>query len=193
MNYHYHIVDEKKVYTGFFQITRYTVNIEYYTGEFSGPVVRECLGKSGYVVAALCIDSQKQEFVLIEQFRIGAMAAGVHPWQTEIVAGFVDKEGESPEEAMQRELEEEIGTRADKLTKVAQYFPNPGGSGGRTILYFAEVDADKTKTLTGLHDEGEDIRVIRQPISATIADYYAGKIENATMLLAIQAYLIHLN
>lgn len=190
MNYHYRILNEETAYRGFFQVTRYTIDIDYYNGGTSGPIIRECLGKDGWSVAALCYDPVLREFIFIEQFRIGAMAAENRPWQIEIVAGFMDKAGESPEEAMQRELQEEIGRRADKLTLLHEYYGSPGGSGGRIKLYLAEIQAEKTLSYTGLHDEGEDIRVIRVPHDEAVRWYNTGKINNATMLLAIQAFLL---
>jgi ADP-ribose pyrophosphatase len=50
---------------------------------------------------------QRDEVVLIEQFRVGAWA-GVNPWLIELVAGLIDKD-EEPEEVAHREAEEEAG------------------------------------------------------------------------------------
>lgn len=192
MQYHYQILDQEEGYHGFFKVTRYTVDFDYFTGGRSGPVIRECLGR-GFVVAGLPYDPVRDEFVFVEQFRIGLMAAGEHPWNTEIVAGFMDKPGESPEDCMQRELQEEIGTTATRLHRVAQYFGSPGGSGGQTILFFAEVDASTVALHTGLHEEAEDIRVVRVPRKTAMAWLKDGKVSNATMLLALQAFALSNN
>lgn len=189
MNYSYRLLAEQQVYRGFFKVTQFTVDFDYFSGGRSGPVLRECLGK-GRVVAALPYDPVRDEFVFVEQFRIGRMAAGVHPWNTEIVAGFIDKPDETPEQSMQRELEEEIGVRAQTLELIGQYFGSPGGSGGRVYLYLATVDADATRTFTGLHEEGEDIRVIRVPRKTALRWLVEGKIGNATMLIAVQAFAL---
>lgn len=189
MNYNYRLLDEKEVYRGFFRITHFTVDFDYFSGGSSGPLLRECLGK-GRVVAALPYDPAGDEFVFVEQFRIGRMAAGAHPWNTEIVAGFIDKPDETPEQSIQRELEEEIGVRAETLELIARYFSSPAGSGGRVYLYLATVDAGATKTFTGLHEEGEDIRVMRVPRETALGWLSEGKIYNATMLIAIQAFTL---
>lgn len=190
MNYQFNILNEKMVYNGFFRVTQYQVDIEYYNGTHSGPIMRECLGKNGCVVAALPYDPSRKKFVLIEQFRIGAMASGLHPWQIETVAGFMDKAGETAEEAMQRELAEEIGSPAKKLTLVREYYPNLGGSGGKTYLYFAEIDAANIQPYTGLHAEGEDIRTIRLPYETAFSWLKEGKIHNATLIIALQQFLL---
>ncbi len=189
MKYSYRLLAEQEVYRGFFKITRFTVDFDYFSGGTSGPIVRECLGK-GQVVAALPYDPVRDEFVFVEQFRIGRMVAGAGPWNTEIVAGFIDKPDETPEQSMQRELEEEIGVRAQILEPIGQYFSSPGGSGGRVYLYQATVDAAATKTFTGLHEEGEDIRVIRVPRKTALQWLGEGKISNATMLIAMQSFAL---
>ncbi|WP_072281854.1 NUDIX domain-containing protein [Rappaport israeli] len=191
MHYQFRVLDAHDVYQGFFKLKRYEVDFELFRGGFSGKVVRECSGASGYVVAALPYDPELEEFVFIEQFRIGAMVAGVNPWQQEIVAGFMDKQGETPQECIQRELQEEIGTQALELELVETYFNAPGGSSGRTHLFFARVDAKKVGQYTGLLEEGEDILVRRVSYQQAFSQLVRGEISNVTMLLALQAFLLH--
>ena len=192
MKYDYKILEEKEIYKGFFRINRYKVDIEFFDGTRSGELVRECIGKSGYSVSALPYDPKTREIVLIEQFRIGAMASGAFAWQEEIVAGF-KAPNEDAEVAIQRELLEEIGTEAINLEKVAEFFMSPGGSGGRMILFFAEIDSSKIKKFSGLHEEGEDIRVFKLSYEDLLKKYQSGKIDNATALLATQAFIIRKN
>lgn len=190
MKYRFRVLEQQSAYRGFFKLDRYMVDFELFRGGMSGAVMRECSATSGFVVAGLPFDPVRECFVLIEQFRIGAMAAGAHPWQLEIVAGFMDVEGESADACMQRELEEEIGTRARVLHPVQTYFPSPGGSAGQTHLYFAEVDSTAVAVHTGLLDEGEDILVHCLPYQAVFDRLLCGEVGNATMLLALQAFYI---
>lgn len=190
MNYRFRVIDRQEAYRGFFKLDRYLVDFELFRGGTSGEVLRECSATSGFVVAGLPFDPVRECFVFIEQFRIGAMAAGVHPWQTEIVAGFMDVEGESADACMQRELREEIGTHALALYPVQTYFPSPGGSGGQTHLYFAKVDSSRVATHTGLLEEGEDILVHCVPYEEAFARLMRGEVANATMLVALQAFYI---
>lgn len=190
MNYQFKVLSEQEVYRGFFKLRRYEVDFELFRGGMSGAVIRECSTTSGFVVCALPYDPETQEFLLIEQFRIGAMVAGCHPWQLEAVAGFMDKPGETPAECLQRELQEEVGLQGEELEYVDTYFGGAGGSAGQTHFYFVRVQAAKAATYTGLLDEGEDILVHRVPFAQAFRWLFAGEIQNATLILALQAFLL---
>ena len=58
----------------------------------------------------------------------------------ELVAGIVEP-GEDPEQAMRRELLEEMGYEALALTHISTFYVSPGGSSERVILYCADVDS----------------------------------------------------
>lgn len=70
--------------------------------------------------------------VLIRQYR---HAAGQYLW--ELVAGHKDP-GESFVESARRELEEETGYRAQKITKLLRIFPSPGLLGERMEIFLAQ-------------------------------------------------------
>lgn len=190
MQYQYQILQSEEVYRGFFRVIRYQVCYEQFQGGISIPLERECLGTGNFVVTALPYDPVKKEFIFVEQFRIGAMAAGKHPWQWELVAGFMDKAEENAEESIRRELFEETGLTTCRLQHVMTYLGSPGGSAGQTHLFFAEVDADKALTHTGLSEEGEDILVHRVSYQKALQMLSEGKLNNANTLLALQAFLL---
>lgn len=81
-------------------------------------VTREVVRHSGSVAVVAVQDDDR--IVLVRQYRhpVGEMV-----W--ELPAGRLD-EGESPEEAAQRELQEEIGYRARDLQKIAFFYTTPG-------------------------------------------------------------------
>ncbi len=54
----------------------------------------------------------------------------------EIPAGLVEK-GEDPDEAAVRELQEEIGYRPGKISRVFEFYTSPGYSTERIIFYYA--------------------------------------------------------
>ena len=55
----------------------------------------------------------------------------------EIPAGKRDVEGEPPEETARRELEEEVGMRAGRLQKLAEFYNSPGFSDERSWVFLA--------------------------------------------------------
>src|SRR3546814_11817116 len=99
-------------YQGYFRIDRYRFRHRLHGGGWSGEITRE-LFERGHAVAVLPYDPPADAVVLIEQFRIGAFAAGLPCWQTETVAGILDH-GENPEVvaarvASEREEERRVG------------------------------------------------------------------------------------
>src|SRR3546814_8313561 len=84
----------------------------------SGEISREVFER-GHAAAALPYDPVRDEVVLIEQFRTGALAAGRGPWLTEVVAGMIE-EGETPEAVVGREMREEAGIRSEEHTSELQ-------------------------------------------------------------------------
>jgi ADP-ribose pyrophosphatase len=123
--------------------------------------------------------------VLIEQFRIGAYAAGAPCWLTEIVAGVID-EGETAEAVARREMEEETGCAVSRLEPIGSYLSSPGGTSERVTFFAGEVDSSKAGGLHGLADENEDIRVLVQPWPDVEAGLKRGLFTNAATLIALQ-------
>ena len=72
------------------------------------------------------------QILLIEQYR---HAAKQYLW--ELVAGRID-EGETPEQAAERELIEETGYRAKRLQEFLEFFPTPGFLEEKMFLFVAE-------------------------------------------------------
>ena len=70
------------------------------------------------------------------------------------------EEGEKPEEGAVRELEEEIGYRANTIKLMRILYPTVGYSDERTFIFLAK---DLVKTHRHL-DETEDIEVVRVPL-----------------------------
>jgi ADP-ribose pyrophosphatase len=70
-------------------------------------------------VAALPVDDEGR-LVLVRQYR---HPIGQALW--EVPAGLLEK-GESPEQAIRREIEEEVGRRAGDLERLALFHPTPG-------------------------------------------------------------------
>ncbi len=185
------IVKKENCYDGFFKMDRYTVKHPFFDGGISKEFTREILER-GHASAVLLYDPDKDVVVLIEQFRIGALVAGMDPWLYEVVAGIND-EGETPEQVVRREVEEEAGMKVDKLRFISRYLVSPGGTSETIYLFIGTVDSTKAKGVHGLKTENEDILVHVVPFNEALAMAEDGRICNATALLAIYYLASHPN
>ncbi|MDX8389590.1 MAG: NUDIX domain-containing protein [Mariprofundaceae bacterium] len=178
------ITDSKPLYRGFFKLDAYTVEHEC----FDKPpitIVREHLER-GDAIAVLLYDASKDQVLLIEQFRIGPAARGDSPWLIEVVAGMID-DGESPEDAAERESIEEAGFRPKKLIPLGCYYSTPGGSSERIHLFLGEIDAnDAIGAGGGVASEHEDIRTFWLDRKQAVSWVESGRINSAAPMLAIQ-------
>ncbi len=178
------IIERTTAYRGYFRIDRYRLRHRLFAGGMSPPVMREVFER-GHAVALLPYDPVRDEVVLIEQFRVGAYAAGRTPWLIEIVAGIMEPQ-EVPEEVARREATEETGLEIGRLAFITETMVSPGGTSETVTIYCGEADAGKADGIHGLADEGEDIRVMRQSAEAAIADVAAARIESAPAVIALQ-------
>ena len=120
------IQEREQCFKGFYKVDRLRLRHRQFAGGM-GPLLTRELFVRHDAVCVLPYDPQRDEVVLIEQFRVGAMDAGVNPWLMELVAGLIDKD-EEPEEVARREAVEEAGLTLGALWPIAQYLPSPGGS-----------------------------------------------------------------
>jgi ADP-ribose pyrophosphatase len=141
------IIDRKPVYDGFFKLYKLTIEDE---GETYDREVFE----TGHAVAALVYDTRRKKFIFVEQFR-----PAVNQYLVELPAGILDKEGESPEEALTREVAEETGYAVDHLEHILNFYPSPGGFAEKLQIYYAEV-SHKTGEGGGAKGENEKITIL---------------------------------
>ncbi|SIO27902.1 ADP-ribose diphosphatase [Salinivibrio sp. ES.052] len=178
------IEDISPRYQGFFSIQRYQFRHRLFEGGWSGTVVRE-LFERGHAVAVLPYDPVRDEVVMLEQVRVGAMAAGATPWQLEIVAGMIDSE-ESPEQVAHREAREEAGLLLHQMERVTRYLSSSGGCSEQLDVFVAIVDASEAEGVHGLESENEDILVHRLSRPQAYQKVVNGEIENAASIIALQ-------
>lgn len=178
------ILESETVWQGFFRVDRLRLRHRLFAGGWGRPVVREVFER-GHAAAILPYDPVRDEVVLIEQFRVGALTAGAEPWLVEIVAGIVE-EGESPEDVVRREIVEEAGCAAIEILPVMEVFTTPGGSSERISIFCGRVDAADVGGVHGLDGEGEDIRVFTETPEAALRRIVDGTITNVTAVAALQ-------
>ncbi len=162
----------------------YRLRHRLFDGRMSGIMTRE-LFERGRAAAVLPYDPVRDEVVLLEQFRVGALQAPGGPWLLEIVAGIIE-EGESAEAVVHREAEEEAGCRLTALEFICDYHVSPGGTSERLSLFCGRVDAVGIGGLHGLADEHEDIRVSTAPFEQAYAWIRDGTIDSASPIIALQ-------
>ena len=183
------LLDKSERYSGFFRINRYRLRHRLFAGGWSGAIEREVFER-GHAVGVLPYDPVADSVVLIEQFRIGALVAGMSPWLIEVVAGIVE-EGETPEEVARRETQEEAGLEIQALMPMCRYLVSPGGSSESVRLYCGRVDSRGAGGIHGLAEEHEDIRVDRVAYGEAMRLLEEGRVTNSVSLIALQWLALH--
>jgi ADP-ribose pyrophosphatase len=177
------MLEHKILYQGFFRLDQYTLRYERFAGG-SHTVVREVFER-GDAVAVLPYDPVRDEVVLVEQFRPGAVRHPGNPWLLELIAGMLDK-SQTPEQAVRREALEEAGCELSEVFPVYRYLVSPGGTTEATTLFVGRTDTSGLGGLHGLDDEHEDIKVHVLGSDQAIGLLDAGGIENAVTIIGLQ-------
>ena len=185
----FQLIEKKTVYQGYFRIDLYRFRHRLFAGGWSGEVRREVFER-GHAVAVLPYDPERDTVVMIEQFRIGAAAAGMPMWQLEVVAGIIG-DGETPEAVARREAQEEAGCEILDLIPVCHYLASPGGSSETVRLFCGRVDSRGLGGIHGLPEEHEDIRVEAVPFAEARVRLEGGRIGNAPTIIALQWLILN--
>ena len=178
------LIDKQAAFSGYFRIDRFRLRFPLYEGGMSREVVREVLER-GQVAAVLLVDPDRDNLVLIEQFRPGPYAAGDEPWLIEAVAGVIEG-AESAEEMTLREAREEANCEIREMLPVMRFFTSPGASTESVSLFCGRVDSTNAGGVHGLEEEGEDIRVMVVSVDEALSLLADGKIVNAKTIIALQ-------
>lgn len=126
------------------------------------------------VVAIVPIDGDGN-IVLVRQYRLATGAVLL-----EVPAGGIDR-GESPDDAAQRELREEIGMHAGRLEPIAEFYVSPGFLTEYVYAFLATDLSDSAAEA----DEDEDIAVVRMPLVDAVAMAERGEFRDAKSIAGI--------
>jgi len=181
---HFEILERETVHQGFFRMLRYRVRHALFGGGMGEPITRECFER-GHAAAVLPYDPVRDEVVLVEQFRVGAIEAVRGPWLLETIAGIIET-GESPEAVVRREAVEEAGCELGELEPIHRYLVSPGGMHEQIHLFCAPVSTVGMGGVHGLAAEGEDIRVHVLDVDEALALMADGTIHAAMPIIALQ-------
>lgn len=184
------VLKRETPFQGFFRVDRLTLRHRLYQGGWGAPVVRELFVRP-QAAAVLPYDPVRGEILLVEQFRVGALGWRDTPWCLELIAGLADKPGEPVEELVRREAREEAGIELADMEPVAHYMPSPGGTNERLHVFVGRADLSGAGGVHGRPEEGENIRVVVQPVAAVEALLAGGRVDNAASLIALQWLLLH--
>lgn len=169
MNFEEKTTDIKDIYDGkVLKLELHTV--ELCNGKTS---IREIIRHRGGV--AIIPITDKNEIYLVRQYR--------KPYEQEILevpAGKLEK-GEKPEYCAIRELKEETGLTAEKLTMLTIMYPSPGYTDEKIYIYKAEGLSQGENCF----DEDEFINVEKYTLSQSMEMVKNGSINDAKTIIAI--------
>jgi ADP-ribose pyrophosphatase len=138
-------------------------------------LVREVVAHPGAVVV-LAVDGD--DLLFVRQYRYAAGES-----MLELVAGTREA-GEEPDVTAHRELQEEAGFKAGRLTKIGEFYSAPGFCSELLHLYLAEELTPSR--LPG--DEDEEIDVVRIPLTEAVRMALAGEFRDAKTLAGVLLY-----
>lgn len=193
------LLEQEEVYSGFHRIVRMRLRHRLYGGGWSNPIDRE-ISDRGEAASVVVYDPELDAVCLVEQFRAATMrkpsgditalgntkTSTSSPWSLEIVAGMLDKEGETPEELVRRELQEEAGLTPSYIEKITSYWVSPGGSSARMHIYVALCDLQNAGGIYGLEEESEDILAEVVPLETVYQYSINEESSNAATLIGLQ-------
>jgi ADP-ribose pyrophosphatase len=182
------IESQQRVWDGRFPLDVVRFRHRRFDGAQSATRVWE-LWRRGRAAAVLPYDPDTDQVVLIEQYRLPALVAGIDPVMVEFPAGLCDA-GETPEQTARREMLEEMALPVTTLLPIGDFLLSPGGSDELCALYLGRVvappaDADGIVGHAGLAEENEDIRTRVWPAAQAIEAALAGRFGNVVTTLGL--------
>lgn len=178
------VIEKTVCYQGFFRLEKYHLRHRLFSGDWSPLLTREMFER-GHAAAVLPYDPVRDEIVLIEQFRPGAIDAPGGPWLMEIVAGMIET-GETAEAVVKRESIEESGCIITDLIPLYDFLVSPGGTTERIALFCGRTDATTADGVHGVTEEGEDIKVHVVTFDTAMTLLKSEKITAASAIIALQ-------
>lgn len=155
------IVSSTRLSAGFIKLDRVEFDTAMHTGGRQR-VTREITDR-GHAVGVLGYDPDRDEVVLINEFRPGCLVAGDPAYTDNVVAGGMSAD-ESPLEAAVREMLEETGLELhDPVLAHPGAYVSSGGSTEKMAIVVGFVDTNGAGGVHGNAEESEDILTVVVP------------------------------
>lgn len=183
----FEIKKQETLYSGFFKMLKVHLRHRSFAGDWV-EIQRELFYRED-AVCVLLYDAKRQQVVLVEQFRVGAMDSQ-SPWMLELVAGIVEQ-GESTEDVARREATEEAGAVLGEIKTIMRFVPSSGATREYIDLLCAQVDSEVISGIHGLEEEGEDIKVHCLSAADAFSLVETGIINNSPAIIALQWLQLH--
>jgi ADP-ribose pyrophosphatase len=182
------VCSEQRVWSGRFPLDVVRFRHRRFDGSISGVRTWE-VWRRGRAAAVLPYDPVADVVVLIEQFRLPALMAGLDPFLVELPAGLCD-DGEAPETTARREMMEEMQLTVGTLRRIGGVLLTPGGADEVCEIYAGcarapMADGNGIAGHAGMMDESEDIRVRVWPADRAIAAALDGQITNSVTMIGL--------
>jgi GDP-mannose pyrophosphatase NudK len=131
----------------------------------------------------LLINRERRTVLLTRQFRFPAYVNGsADGMLVEACAGLLDQN--SPEEAIRREAQEELGVEVGVVHKVLETYMSPGSVTEKLFFFVAEYDLPASEG-AGNSEEGEDIEVIELTLEEALTWIGDGRIQDAKTIILL--------
>jgi ADP-ribose pyrophosphatase len=184
----YDILERREVYRGFFRLEILKLAHELFDGGRSAPLTREVFHQRR-AVTVLPYDPVRDEVMLIEQFRAGALHVADSPWILEAPAGMVEP-GEALEAVVRREVQEECGIALGRLDHAHDYLSSPGCTTERVSVFIGEAIGPLVDGIHGRPEEAEDIRAFVVPADEAYGWVRSGRITAITGIVTLQHLML---
>jgi len=153
------------------------LGLSVYDGNIEGRKVRREVIEHRGAAAMLAFD-ENGKVILVKQHRFP------HGYVLEIPAGTLEKK-EEPLKCAFRELEEETGYRARKMTPLITYYPSIGYN-SEVIHCFIASGLKKMSDLK--LDEDEILSVVKMDLKKILSMIRTGKIQDSKTICAVLSY-----